>query len=117
MNPVKKQEEFFGTETNKIRFISNLIEFFGNKDIQVISASGDADYLIVSTALEIAASTLEPVILVGNDTDLQYMLVERCHYNNLFDQLDTCNPAKIFKVQDVQANVTENQRSAIYVVQ
>jgi len=70
MNPVKKQEEFFGTETNKIRFISNLIEFFGNKDIQLISASGDADFLIVSTALEITASTLEPVILVGNDTDL-----------------------------------------------
>ena len=30
MNPVKKQEEFFGTETNKIRFISNLINLFGN---------------------------------------------------------------------------------------
>lgn len=116
MNPVTKQEEFFGTETNKTRFISKLIDFLKDQDIQVKSATGDADFLIVSTALEVAASTPEPVILVGNDTDLQCMLVERCTFSNLYVQLDTGHPAKIFKIQDAQANLTEDQRSVLNVV-
>ena len=98
MNPVIKQEGFFGTETNKTRFISKLIDFLKDQDIQVKSATGDADFFIVSTALEVAASTPEPVILVGNDTDLQCMLVERCTFSNLYVQLHTGHPAKIFKI-------------------
>ena len=70
----------------------------------------------ISTALEVAASTPEPVILVGNDTDLQCMLVERCTFSNLYVQLDTGHPAKIFKIQDAQANLTEDQRSVLNVV-
>ena len=116
MNPVTKQEEFFGTETSTTRFISKLIDFLKDQDIQVKSATGDADFLIVSTALEVAASSPEPVILVGNDTDLQCMLVERYTFSNLYVQLDTGHPAKIFKIQDAQANLTEVQRSVLNLV-
>ena len=112
MNPVTKQE-FFGTETNKTCLISKLIDFLKDQDIQVKSATGDADFIIVSTALEVAASTPEPIILVGNDTDLQCMLVERCTFSNLYVQLEL---AKIFKIQDAQANLTEDQRSVLNVV-
>ena len=80
------------------------------------SATGDADFLIVSTALEVAASTPEPVILVGNDTDLQCMLVERCTFSNLYVQVDTGHPAKIFKIQDALANLTEDQGIVLNVV-
>ena len=100
MNPVTKQDKYFGTETNKTRFISKLIDLLKNQDIQVKLATGDADFLIVSTAVEVAASTPEPVILVGNDTDLQCMVVERCTFSNLYVQLDTGHPTKIFKIQD-----------------
>ena len=113
MNPVTKQEEFFETEPNKTHFISKLIDFLKDQDTQVKSATGDADFLIVSTALEVAASTPGSVILVGNDTDLQCMLVERCTFSNLYVQLDIGHPAKIFKIQDDQANLTEDQRSVL----
>lgn len=110
MKPVTKQEEFFGTEANKIDFISNLIEFFKVDGIDVKLADGDVDFLIVSTALDVAENTQHPVILAGNDTDLQCMLVKRCTRNNLFVQLDTGHPSKIFKIKDAQANLTEEQR-------
>ena len=50
MNPVTKQEEFFGNETSKTRFISKLIDFLKDQDMQVKLATGDADFLIVSTS-------------------------------------------------------------------
>ena len=87
MKPVREQGEFLGTESNKICFISKFKEFLEDCDIKVKEATGDADYLIVSTTLEAAAETSESVIVVGNDTDLQCMLVERCESDNLFVQL------------------------------
>ena len=44
------------------------------------------------------------------------MLVERCKTNNLFVQIDTGNPPKIFRIQDAQSNLTDDQRSILNVV-
>ena len=42
--------------------------------------------------------------------------MERCTFSNLYVQLDAGHPAKIFKIQDAQANLTEDQQSVLNVV-
>ena len=59
------------------------MEFLVNEGIQVKQATGDADFLIVLTALEVAAENPEPVVVIGNDTDLQCILVEMCETSNV----------------------------------
>ena len=116
MKAVSEQGEFLGSKSNKARFISKLTGFLEDEDIHVKQAAGDADFLIISTALEAAAQTTDPVVVVGNDTDLQCMLVERCENSNVYIQLDTGDPSEIYNVRDAQKNVTAAQRNVLTVV-
>ena len=102
MKTVTTQGAFLGNQSNKARFISELVEFLKDADIRVKQATGDADPLIVSTALLAASQNSHPVIVVGNDTDLQCMLVERCVYANVYMQVDTGDPPQIYQIQDAQ---------------
>ena len=61
--------EFLGSGTNKSRLITAISSILEQAGIMVEQATYDADIMIVSTALELADSG-EDVVLVGMDTDL-----------------------------------------------
>lgn len=70
-----KKDEFLANKENKQRFIHLLGEHLERAGLQILHAKGDADVLIVKTALDVASK--RETILVGSDTDLLVLLV---HY-------------------------------------
>lgn len=65
------QGEFLSHEKNKYQLIQLLKVCFEERNILTFEASGDADHLIVSTAVNLAKNeTNLSVIVVGEDTDL-----------------------------------------------
>ncbi|MEW8547735.1 MAG: hypothetical protein AB2693_29860 [Candidatus Thiodiazotropha sp.] len=73
-----KKDVFLANTQNKQKFISYLREKFSENGIRALHAEGDADLLIVKTAVESAEG--DPTILIGEDTDLLILL---CHYASL----------------------------------
>jgi hypothetical protein len=67
--------EFLSCASNKHRFIYELSKKFDQKHFNVIHASGDADVLIVKTAIRLSEDHV--TVLVGDDTDLFVLLC--CH--------------------------------------
>jgi len=71
---VSSQQSFLSNAANKARFIDCLKLSLGAAGCQITQASGDADTLIVSTALQIAADEKTAVAVVADDTDIMVML-------------------------------------------
>ena len=67
-----KKDEFLSNKANKQRFINHLGDRLQRSGYTVIHATGDADLLIVQTAIQSARSV--PTVLVGDDTDLLVLL-------------------------------------------
>ena len=80
-----KKDEFLKHKENKQMWIAILGEKLEQCDIQVISASGDANLLIAKTAVE--ATSKSDTVIVGDDTYLLVLLLF-CHKlsvpNNLY---------------------------------
>jgi len=71
-----KKEEFLSNEQNKQRFIILLSQRLEQSGCEIHQASrGDADVLIVQTALK--SATEQETVLVGDDTDLLVFLICR----------------------------------------
>ena len=70
------QAAFLGNPYNKQGLINALIDDLQAAGIVVKQAIGDADTLIVSTALHYASES-QPTVVIGTDTDLLVMLVAR----------------------------------------
>lgn len=67
---------FLSKNNNKIRLIELLIDKFRQHNCNVIQAETDADYLIATTAINIAnKKKSETVIVMGEDVDLLVLLV------------------------------------------
>ena len=80
-----KKEESFSNKHNKQRFIALLSQRLEHAGYEIHQARGDADVLIVQTAL-ISAAKKEPV-LVGDDTNLLVILIyhaKNVRYNVFF---------------------------------
>ena len=73
-----KKDLFLANTQNKQRFIVSLREKFAEHKIRTLQAEGDADLLIVQTAVECAEK--DQTVLVGEDTDLLILL---CHYASI----------------------------------
>ena len=102
MISVIPQDSFLKNNTNKTRFMKLLIQESGKHDISAIQAKPDAYYLIVSTILEKSSESENPVILIGNDTDLLVMLVSHSSFNcNTYIIMET-NPATIYNIKEIQ---------------
>ena len=78
MKITMKREIFLANSTNKQRFINLLSDRLKSKGCETFHADGDADLLIVLTAVK-SAETMNTV-LVGDDTDLLVLL---CYHGNL----------------------------------
>ena len=72
------QANFLSNPRNKTRFIAALSVRLADSGINVKQAPGDADTLIVNTAIDLSRQchgSNEPVVIIGEDTDLLVLLV------------------------------------------
>ena len=76
-----KKNEFLGNKVNKQRFLHLLSSFLENAGCTIIHAKGDADILIVKTAVESAKAV--NTVLIGDDTDLLILL---CYYGDAIEK-------------------------------
>ncbi|KAK3728718.1 hypothetical protein QZH41_009783 [Actinostola sp. cb2023] len=72
MKVTLKKDAFLSNTENKKRFITMQRRFLQEVGCHTIQAEGDADVLIVKTAVE--SATERPTVLVGDDTDLIVLL-------------------------------------------
>jgi len=70
-----KKEEFLANHVNKQKFISMLSNMLLANGHSTLHSPNDADLLIVATAVKCAADN--PVVVIGEDTDLLILL---CHH-------------------------------------
>ena len=103
------QEDFSTNGMNKARLISFLKQNFVNEGIPMMQARGDADSLIIGAALKGSAKQDYPVVVVGNDTDLQVALITTADLSYNLD------PAEIWKISSMQNNFNEEIRALILV--
>jgi 5'-3' exonuclease len=68
-----KKKEFLSNKENKQRFLELLGDALAKEGCEVIHARGDADTLIVQTAVRISED--RETVLVGDDTDLLVLLI------------------------------------------
>ncbi|GBM78084.1 hypothetical protein AVEN_132224-1 [Araneus ventricosus] len=71
--PESSQEQFLANEINKVRFIHLLKKLLLRTNVIVKQAVGDADVLIVETAVSVR-SRYDNIFVVGEDIDLLFLL-------------------------------------------
>ena len=86
------QEPFLPNTTNKKGFIVLLKQYLEQQGIIVCQAAGDADRLIVSTALKSAVEGSHNVVVVAEDTDILVMLLR--HYQSTMQNVFFMSEAK-----------------------
>ena len=76
-----KKTDFLTSLDNKQRFLEMLVIKMNEAKLQAIQSSGDADVLIVQTAIQSAVT--RPTVVIGEDTDLLNLLLHHinqdCH--------------------------------------
>ncbi|KAK3713979.1 hypothetical protein QZH41_005649 [Actinostola sp. cb2023] len=73
-----KKDEFLSNKANKQRFINLLADRLKQAECSILQATGDADLLIVQTAIQ--ATRSQTTVLVGDDTDLLVLL---CYHGEM----------------------------------
>lgn len=73
MKLTMKKDEFFSCKSNKVRFLKFLRKILEENAITVIQAPGDADLLIVQTAVK--SSLHRETVVISKDTDLLILLL------------------------------------------
>ena len=93
--------------SNKQRLIDFLCELLSGNGIETEKASGDADKLIVRTALQKAESS--HTVVVGEDTDLLILLLYHLEHHHwplyLGNSRSGTNQAKFWDIQKVQDEI------------
>ena len=107
------QKEFLNNRDNKAQFISLLSSKMEEAGIECLHSEGDADYLIASTVIAKAAESDDPVVLVGNDTDLVGELVSESASENVFMKFGY---QQTYRISDMQAKLNENIRRHILLL-
>ena len=98
------QADFLGNPHNKQGLIKLVSEGLHAAGVTVKQAVGDADTVIVSTALHLARQT-EPVTVIGTDTDILVMLVARASSDMNIFQISPGHskvPPKVYNVSAIQ---------------
>jgi len=104
-----KKDEFLSNKENKQRFINLLGKHLEMAGCDVHHAKGDADLLIVKTALVVAKKGW--TILVGSDTDLLVLLIHyttKKHKNIYFQpQAKAGSPIRYLDIKKLQKTLGE----------
>ncbi|KAK3754659.1 hypothetical protein QZH41_003875 [Actinostola sp. cb2023] len=111
MKVAMKKYVFLSNAKNKHQFIEMLATFLRNIDCQTRQAKGDADVLIVKTAVESASE--KTTILVGDDTDLLVLLLYYTPSNScdlFFKPEPKANSTKrrVWNIKKVQTQIGED---------
>jgi len=107
-----KQKAFLNNRNNKAQLIRFLRNAFEQKHLTCFQSNGDADSLICDIAIASTRSN-QPVVLVGNDTDLLVILISAVTDEvNLSIQLTT-SPNTIYRISDIQKALSLDVRSHI----
>ena len=72
MNKTARKDTFLANTESKKRFIAMLQRHLSESGCRTLQAEGEADVLIVKTAVDSAVT--HPTVLVGDDTDLLVLL-------------------------------------------
>ena len=101
-----KKEEFLANKDNKQKFINLLRDKFEAAGCSTDHASGDADLLIVQTAVNSARNNT--TVLVGDDTDLLVLLCYHADLNShdIFFKPEPKQNAKTRRVWDIKKTKT-----------
>ena len=100
-----KKEVFLNNQENKQAFIDMLGACLTTNGMDVVHARGDADTLIVDTAINLAKQT--PTTVIGEDTDLLVLLLH--HYTADLNQMQfrsDSKSTKSVKIWDIRATQT-----------
>ena len=103
------KDKFLLNKENKQAFIECLTTYMNSKNITAIQSSGDADTLVVSTAIAACSST--NVVVIGEDTDILILLIH--HYvnsnaNDIFFMTDkNVKEKKIWNIRHVKNNLPD----------
>ena len=80
-----KKDKFLSNYKNKETFLDHLAKHLNTIGISTKMAKGDADVLIVSTAVEHLTRTTQKTVVVGNDVDLLVLILAHTPENqNLY---------------------------------
>lgn len=110
-----KQRDFLNNHENKSRFIPLLMAKLSEAGMRCLQSSGDADHLIAFTAVAASLAENRPVVQVGNDTDLCTILVDQVtDANDMYMQFSS-NPVTIYKIADLQNNLSPSAKTHILV--
>ena len=96
------QNLFLANRRNKARLITKLMPKPESSDVKSSQSPADADYLISNTALTSANLLDRPVILVGTDTDLLVMLVDKADPTMDVYMQFTNHPPAIYSIHEIQ---------------
>lgn len=97
MQLTTSKEEFLSNSKNKQLFIELLMKYLEERHVNCTQAEGDADCLIVNTAIK--KSQNGHTVLVGEDTDLLILLLHHAKQTTfslfLFNQGKKGSPGKL----------------------
>ena len=110
MKPTVSQENFLKNPRNKSRLITMLRNYCQEAGIETLQAVADADYLIISTAIQKEESTDHGVVVVGNDSDLVAIVTATAKANTRICIMTETDPATIYLINDFQTKFTNEQR-------
>ena len=115
-----KKTDFLTNLDNKQRFLEMLAIKMNEAKLQAIQSSGDADLLIVQTAIKSAAT--RPTVVIGEDTDLLILLLH--HVNEdcqriLFtseQKSRSKGPTKLWDIKHVKSMLGQEVCDAILLI-
>jgi hypothetical protein len=97
------QAQFLGNKTNKGRFIKLLSDSLTSVNVTVYQAPGDADTLIVSTAVQLYRSTCCQIVVVSEDTDILALLIANIGVDTVMLSPGTSNKDdKVYSILEIQ---------------
>ena len=119
MIPTVPQSNFLGNRRNKNRFISLLGNYLSKYQYEIKYAPSDADTLIVETALQFINSSFHHVFVIGNDTDILAILIDRTPMDTLnkvyfakyLEERDNC---RVFDIRLIQKELKDKKSSILF---
>ena len=74
------KDKFLLSKENKQAFLEHLTLYMNSRNITAIQSHGDADTLVVSTA--VTAASFSNVVVIGEDTDILILLLHHYQHDN-----------------------------------
>ena len=102
------KNKFLLSKENKQAFLEHLTLYMNSHNITAIQSHGDADTLVVSTA--VTAASFSNVVVIGEDTDILILLLHHYQHDNthnMFFMTDkNVKDKKIWNISEVKSKLS-----------